>query len=502
MRKLQLFRVGLTVVLIAMLVMTIHPLPITAQEKKTVSYDTPVESQLTDANSEETWTLEAPAKDTITITVERTGGTLAPIVELRDSNSQRLAGASVDYTYAMTIVKNFALPSAGTYTVAVGRYSAKDGKTTGNYKLTVALTGAGEDNPSVKVQPKPIEYDNPAAGELTNARWREGWTFNATGKDVISVNAKRVDGTVLPELLLQDSSGNIVSRTGNFRDGTSATIDHFQLPNPGQYTVIVKRYSDQSGNSVGKYSVLVILESAGADRADLGQPVGPVTIDKSVSGSLTNTKWADVYTFDAQSKDNLRITATRTDGSLFPEIFLYGANNQEIQHARADETYAASTLDVALPGPGKYQIRVQRQDGESGYTAGKYELAVTVLGTGDDNPVFKTSAGEVKAGTPIKGTLTNAKWQDSYSLNVQGQDPLTIIVKRTSGTLVPILRLVDSNQQDVNTARFDDTYTTAIMNEITVPGAGQYTIVVSRDQNAAGQTSGGYELNVTQGKKQ
>jgi hypothetical protein len=479
-----------------------YTVPITAQAAKTVSYDTPVEGQITDSTNEEVWTLTALAKDLIQIAVERTEGTLAPNVELRDSNNQRIAGAEVDYSYAKATVQEFTLPAAGTYTVAVGRYSGKDGKTAGNYKLTVALLGAGEDNPILKTPPKPIEYDKPADGEITTGRWMESWTFTAPAKDTVSIAADRKDGTLWPELILLDASGNPVTRASTTPYGVASVINRAKLPGPGAYTVIVKRYGDQGGGNTGKYSLTVSLDSAGAERPDLAKPQGPATLDGAVKGTLTNAKWMDVWSLDAQSKDHLEITMTHADGNLIPEVLLFGANNQEIQRARADETYAAAKMTVNLPGPGKYEIHVQRQDGENGYTTGAYQLSVVVLGTGEDNPKFKTSTGEVKVGTPATGTLTNAKWQDSYTVNFATGDPIDIIVKRTSGTLVPAMHLLGANGQEINGARADNTYAVASLNQFTPPGPGQYTIVVTRDQDAGGLTSGGYELDVNQGKKQ
>src|SRR5579859_2864713 len=77
---------------------------VAAQSPKTVTYDTPVEGQITDANPEDDWTLTAPAKDWIVITVERSGGTLAPSVELRDANNQRVTSADTDNTYAKATI--------------------------------------------------------------------------------------------------------------------------------------------------------------------------------------------------------------------------------------------------------------------------------------------------------------------------------------------------------------------------------------------------------------
>src|SRR5579871_928196 len=185
MSKIQHVRLSWVVILVVVLALGIfqpHMARVAAQSPKTVTYDTPVEGQITDANPEDDWTLTAPAKDLIMVTVERSGGTLAPTVELRDANNQRVAGAETDNTYAKATINNFTLPANGTFGIAVSRYSGKDGKTSGNYKLTVALMGAGDDNPILKTQPKPIDYDKPSDGEITAGRWKESWAFNAPGK--------------------------------------------------------------------------------------------------------------------------------------------------------------------------------------------------------------------------------------------------------------------------------------------------------------------------------
>jgi hypothetical protein len=499
MLKMERARLGWIIALAIILAVGIFQPRLT---RVVVTYDTPVEGQITDSNPEEVWTLTAPAKDWITITVDRSGGTLAPGVELRDGNGQRMTSADTDYTYAKATIANFSLPAAGSYSVAVSRNNGKDGKTSGNYKLTVSLLGAGEDNPILKAQPKPIAYDTATDGEITAGRWKESWSFNATGKDTISITAQRKDSFLWPELLLLDSSSNPVGRASYSRDGLSSNIDHFKLPGSGVYTVVVKRYGDQEGRSLGKYTVTVALDGAGDDRPELAKPQGPATLDGMVNGTLTNAKWMDVWTLDATSKDHILVTMTRMDGTLVPEVILYGANNQELQHARANDPYNDAKIDFDLPGPGKYQIRAQRENGEDGDYAGKYQLTVAVLGTGDDNPKFKTSTGEVKVGTPTTGTLTNAKWMDSYTVNFATADPIDITVKRTSGTLFPTFKILNANSQEINGARADDTFAVAHLDQFTIPGPGKYTIVVSRESDVNGQTSGGYELDVTQGKKQ
>jgi hypothetical protein len=176
--------------------------PTRAQENtKTITYDTPVESQITAATGEELWTLEAPAEDRIAIMVERTSGNLLPNVEFRDSNNQVVYNADQDNSGAIAAIREFTLPGAGGYTIAVRCDNGPtDCKTTGGYKLTVKLLGAAEDNPSMEADAQSVTYDAPVTGEIIGAHWREQWTFTATGQDVVSIEVVRTGAQYSPKL--------------------------------------------------------------------------------------------------------------------------------------------------------------------------------------------------------------------------------------------------------------------------------------------------------------
>jgi hypothetical protein len=469
-----------------------------ADAGKAITYDTPVDGQITDAAPEEDWTFAAPGKDRIQIVVDRSGGTLVPEVELRDSNNQRIGGASADESYASAETSVIELANAGNYTVAVTRYSGKDGKTTGNYKLTVKLLSSGATGPA---DTQPIAYDKPATGEITTAKWNQIWEFNSTAKDYVTIAVQRTDGSLVPRVNLLDSSGNKL--TGGSLDDSyaSSTIDHFQLPNAGKYQVQVVRDNDFNGDTTGKYSVTVSLDGTGSENTALFQPVKTAAYDQSYNGELTNAKWVDVYPFDAKAKDHVKFKVTRVDGTLFPALMLMGANQQEITRANEDTTGTTSTLDTTLPGPGHYELRVQRYDDAGGKTAGKYALDVILLGAGADDPALQASAGEVKLDTPSKGNLTNAKWRDTWTFNAADKGPFTLTVKRTGGTLVPRVNILGANKQDINTGFPDSTYAVATIENFTLPGPGQYTIVISRDGDTGGGTTGAYELSISAAKQ-
>jgi hypothetical protein len=85
---------------------------------------------------------------------------------------------------------------------------------------------------------------------------------------------------------------------------------------------------------------------------------------------------------------------------------------------------------------------------------------------------------------------------------VQTADPVNIVVRRTSGTLIPNFKILGANQQEITSASADETMAQAGFEQRNLPGPGQYTIVVYRYNGTRGATSGGYELSITQGQKQ
>ncbi len=476
-------------------------LNVRAQEGKKIAYDTPVEGKLDDAAITETWELTAPGKDKISILVQRTDGTLVPSVQLQDANGQQLYSDSGYDAGDKAEIVDYSLPAAGTYKVVVGRLNEKNGKTIGAYKLTVSLDSAGEDNPSMaKAEAKPIEYDKPVESELTNAKWLEAWTFNAPADDVIAVSVVRTAGTLRPVLDLLDSNG--ASQTQGYveRDGTNAAIESYSLKASGQYTVVVKRENERNGGTVGKYKLTLRLVGAGPSRAELKTPVGPAKIDGVMAGEITALKWMNVYTFETQSADRMRFSVTRTDGTLIPRMTLLGGNSQEITSVYPDNTQASAATTYNLPGPGKYSVVVLRDGEEKGPTTGKYELTITLLGVGENNPIFKTSAGTLTLGTPAKGVLNGAKWQDSWTVQVPDKAKFSISAKRTSGTLFPVIEIVGANNNIVTTINPDETYSEATRKDFTFPGSGAYTIVVKRQGEVSGQTAGAYELLIVEVK--
>src|SRR5262249_23496501 len=123
---------------------------------------------------------------------------------------------------------------------------------------------------------------------------------------------------------------------------------------------------------------------------------------------------------------------------------------------------------------------------------------VSLIGSGTGSPNLATPTGEVTAGTPVNGQITNARWADTWTFTAQQGQSINIKVARSDGTLIPMIEILDANGQSLTTGYPDsDTQDRATLNSYTFQGSGQYKIVVERDRQQNGYTTGGYTLSIS-----
>jgi hypothetical protein len=224
--------------------------------------------------------------------------------------------------------------------------------------------------------------------------------------------------------------------------------------------------------------------------------MGDVTYDTALTGDI-GSRWYEDWNLVTQAGDTLTISATRTSGNLQPEVILIGGSGQELNHAYVSRTGDGALIDrYKLNGPGTYTVRVSRSNGKSGVTTGGYSLMVSLDGAGDGSPTLQGATGDIQLGTPVDGQVTAARWADNWTFTGTKGVVLDIMVQRTEGTLVPHIEIRDSNGQTLNSAYPDAAMDTAELGGYALPGDGQYQIVVYRDGEQDGWTTGAYTLTV------
>ncbi|NWG15612.1 MAG: PPC domain-containing protein [Chloroflexi bacterium] len=129
--------------------------------------------------------------------------------------------------------------------------------------------------------------------------------------------------------------------------------------------------------------------------------------------------------------------------------------------------------------------------------------AAGVSGVRQDPPVLQ--AGSLQGtplpanfGTPVTGFIISAQPYRTYSFTGQAGDIVSITMNATSGSLDPLLLLVDPNGSLI--AFNDDSadgVTNSLVANVSLVLSGQYTIVATRYGQEIGGTEGDYELTLT-----
>jgi hypothetical protein len=103
----------------------------------------------------------------------------------------------------------------------------------------------------------------------------------------------------------------------------------------------------------------------------------------------------------------------------------------------------------------------------------------------------------VAVGVPVDGEITNVHWANAWDFNADAEQRVDIHVVRTGGTLVPRIDIQDANGQSLYAAYPNQTRDSAEIIGYSFPSTGVYRIVVLREGEQAGYTTGGYQLSVT-----
>ncbi len=478
----------------------------TTSQGTNLTYNSPVQGAIDNTSFTQIWTLQTASADRISIMVERTDGNLIPTLDLLDPNSQVLQSSyGSDETASKAIIQNFTLPAGGTFQVQVGRDGGEAGTTSGSYSLTVIPLATAQDNPNNTLVLDSIQYDTPARGELSATQWVSLYTLDAPASDIIQVRVERVSGTLMPEIDVRDVNGSSIGYGYLDNSGTFAQTSPISLTAPGQYTIAVLRQRGFTGDTTGGYEVTVKLVGAGESNASLQGAAGTVEYDTPLTGTLTNARWYEDWQLTTEAGDTLTINVERPEsvedgivGNLQPEVILLGGSGQELRRGYLNSDGASAVIErYRLDTRGSYTVRVVRYSDQDGLTSGTYNLTVHLVGSGEGSPNLESVTGTIEKGTPVTGEITPARWADSWTYEATEGEQVDIKVTREDGTLIPLIDIQDINGQSVRSVYFEASRDRALLPGYTFPGTGTYRIVVLRDREQDGLTTGTYTLAIS-----
>jgi len=332
-----------------------------------------------------------------------------------------------------------------------------------------------------------IEHGGLLRGHLDDANPRDVYFVEGLRGELIRFELTASAGGLDPVLAVFDAQGHLQL----YRDdgeGETAALADLTLPRTGRYFVVAGRFGYGLGSSAGAYELRMTRKgvlSAGGSSLRYGD---------SVIGTISKAQPEVSYSFPAQQGDILDISMVRSSGTLDPVLRVYDSERALIAENddQDSETRNARVAGLVVGRSGDYIILASRYDD----SAGSFVLSIEQAdgsgsGSRRDAPLA-LAYGQARA-----ASIDAAQFERFYSFDAEAGDLVTIDMQRAgSGTLDSYLLLTDSDYRSL--AEDDDSGAgqNARIIEYRIPADGQYKIIATRFEGAAGGTRGDFRISL------
>jgi hypothetical protein len=226
----------------------------------------------------------------------------------------------------------------------------------------------------------------------------------------------------------------------------------------------------------------------------------PIFYGETVRGTITNEEPRALYTFSGESGEIITIRMIAPNGDLDPYLKILNADGtvlEENDDFSSDTGRDSLITNYVLPISGTYTVMATRFDEERGIREGDFELTLTT-GTYVDAPSTE-SIIPISYGDSVTGEISDEAYVVYYSFAGNAGDVITIELLSEDNLLDPLVVLIDPNavpiiENDDSPERALD----SLIENFTLPEAGQYLIAATRYEGISGNTTGQYTLILTQ----
>jgi hypothetical protein len=334
-----------------------------------------------------------------------------------------------------------------------------------------------------------LVFDTPVTGSIDEGVPARQHAFEALRGEVIELRLGVTGGDLAPSLRVFASDGTLVLDLTSA--GTAPVAQTFSLPTSGVGAIVVGRAGLAYGQTAGSY----VLEIG---RTGVRSEEGSVLrYGDSVINTIDGLQPQIYYMFYGQRGDLLTVEMVRSSGSLDPYLQIIDSDATVL--ADNDDDHP-STSNAAIRGflveeSDEYVIVASRYGLAAGESVGGFVLT---LDTAENSGLGNTIAAPVPllAGQPVEGALSDAQFERYYRFTARRDDVLSIAMDRSDGTLDPYLILADANLVPLFENDDGGAGQNARLDRIRITADGIYTIVATRYDGQAGETSGGYTLVV------
>jgi hypothetical protein len=238
---------------------------------------------------------------------------------------------------------------------------------------------------------------------------------------------------------------------------------------------------------------------------------GVMAYGDTVSGQINSKTYFELWQFDGNKGDRVRITMTGS-GGLDPYLGLIdGATEQVLAEDDDSAGNSNALIDMTLPVSGSFVIVATRYDFDQGTSQGQYSLELVGNNSPTSNPAAPAEPQELEPGVffmgamtvgePMTGEISADSYAQIYSVELEAGTEIVAGMFAGEGSAVDAYLIFATQDGDVlaedddSGAEVFDNKTDALVS-LTVKQAGTYLVVATRAGLDAGKSTGAYTLFV------
>lgn len=222
-----------------------------------------------------------------------------------------------------------------------------------------------------------LEFDAPYTGEISDDNYAVLLTFAGQAGQTVDIETDAEEGAVDTFLILRTADGRELARNDDRdADNRSAALFGVELPEKGNYTVVVTRFRQRFGETEGEFTATLSEAAGGNPPTDRTRLIG---YDVAQFGTINSTDATEAYTFEGAAGDVITATMTATSGNLDPTLRLTDEAGNEIainSDINRVSDPNAQIADYTLPYSGYYTLIATRYLAARGSSTGQYDLVV------------------------------------------------------------------------------------------------------------------------------
>ncbi len=438
----------------------------TAAPKALIGYGQRVTGTVDGQNADAVYAFSGRQDDVVSVQLVHQTDDAPPLLYIQDSAGMALATGQLGV--GQTTIDRYRLPTTGLYNVVVRR-PINSQLNYSPFALTLSLSSSPSPQANAAAGGV-LRTDDAVIGTFAPGQAAHYWLFQAQAGQVVSLNLLRLNGDLLPSIILIGPDGHGLVSAAVPERGQALAIDRVTLPADGLYSLLVL---PGGSNPVGQYRLVL--------HADNNATPAPavLAIGQTISGSLDAVQTEQRWSFDGKQGQTITARMLATGGNLSPRLMLVGADGHVLIEGRTERTphgLSSAIIDFVLPTSGSYALLAVQQP-DTIATAGTYRLGLEAGSLSPD----AVAAEPIALSQPIRGVIQQGT-TDLWIFTGAAGDTINVtavadIDKNDSTSKAPGLALEDAGGRTLIEAEPTIRTETAIEG-FTLPADGRYVVVM------------------------